>query len=241
LGIDFIICFTCVVIGQGNDPLTKVIGQGAQAAIELSYEHFPKATEKTLDLIAQVGNGLDVTVKYIDNKTGNVVSAQWNELDKATQDQIKGASKIVSVVVPAGSVRAIGKLKQLKNRNSLINGLENNGIKVTSENIVDIQKLQSGRTVWLETGNLNAGLKHIVNEHAGDFARKGIPENRISAYIMTALKKGKIVGYQGKGTGRPIYEFTYNNKPQKIAVTIGKNGFHTHTPINSSFVLGILR
>jgi hypothetical protein len=24
-------------IGQGNDPLTKVIGQGAQAAIELSY------------------------------------------------------------------------------------------------------------------------------------------------------------------------------------------------------------
>jgi hypothetical protein len=48
----------------------KVIGQGAQAAIELSYEHFPKATEKTLDLIAkvgtQVGNGLDVTVKYID-------------------------------------------------------------------------------------------------------------------------------------------------------------------------------
>jgi hypothetical protein len=40
-------------IGQGNDPLTKVIGQGAQAAIELSYEHFPKATEKTLDLIAK--------------------------------------------------------------------------------------------------------------------------------------------------------------------------------------------
>jgi hypothetical protein len=43
-------------IGQGNDPLTKVIAQGSQAAIELSYEHFPKATEKTLDLIAQVGN-----------------------------------------------------------------------------------------------------------------------------------------------------------------------------------------
>jgi hypothetical protein len=37
-------------------------------------------TEKTLDLIAkvgtQVGNGLDVTVKYIDDKTGNVASAK---------------------------------------------------------------------------------------------------------------------------------------------------------------------
>jgi hypothetical protein len=37
----------------------------------------------------QVGNGLDVTVKYIDDKTGNVASAKWNKLDKATQDQQK--------------------------------------------------------------------------------------------------------------------------------------------------------
>jgi hypothetical protein len=68
--------------------------------IELSYEHFPKATEKTLDLIAkvgtQVGNGLDVTVKYIDDKTGNVASAKWNKLDKATQDQIRGGGRILS-------------------------------------------------------------------------------------------------------------------------------------------------
>jgi hypothetical protein len=28
----------------------------------------------------QVGNGLDVTVKYIDDKTGNVASAKWNKL-----------------------------------------------------------------------------------------------------------------------------------------------------------------
>jgi hypothetical protein len=40
-------------IGQGNDPLTKVIAQGSQAVIKLSYEHFPEATENTLDLIAQ--------------------------------------------------------------------------------------------------------------------------------------------------------------------------------------------
>jgi hypothetical protein len=42
------------------------------STIELSYEHFPKATEKTLDLIAQVGNGLDVTVKYIDRSLHNL-------------------------------------------------------------------------------------------------------------------------------------------------------------------------
>ncbi|VVH59155.1 hypothetical protein BSPCLSOX_1181, partial [uncultured Gammaproteobacteria bacterium] len=115
-------------IGQGNDPLTKVIGQGAQAAIELSYEHFPKATENTLDLIAkvgtQVGNGLDVTVKYIDDKTGNVASAKWNKLDKATQDQIRGGGRILSVIVPAGTagkiVKGIKEAKALRKFDKLI-------------------------------------------------------------------------------------------------------------------------
>ncbi|VVM25869.1 hypothetical protein BSPWISOXPB_6180 [uncultured Gammaproteobacteria bacterium] len=58
-----------------------------------------------------MGNGLDVTVKYIDDKTGNVASAKWNKLDKATQDQIRGGGRILSVIVPAGSVRAITRLK----------------------------------------------------------------------------------------------------------------------------------
>jgi hypothetical protein len=43
---------------------------------------------------------LDVTVKYIDDKTGNVASAKWNKLDKATQDQIRGGGRILSVIVP---------------------------------------------------------------------------------------------------------------------------------------------
>jgi hypothetical protein len=54
----------------------------------------------------QVGNGLDVTVKYIDDKTGNVASAKWNKLDKATQDQIRGGGRILSVIVPAGTAGA---------------------------------------------------------------------------------------------------------------------------------------
>lgn len=29
---------------------------------------------------------------------------------------------------------------------------------------------------------------------------------------MTVLEKGKIIGYQGKGKGRPIYEVIYNGK-----------------------------
>ncbi|PRA85914.1 hypothetical protein CQ054_10625 [Ochrobactrum sp. MYb29] len=36
--------------------------------------------------------------------------------------------------------------------------------------MVDIRKLPDGRTVWLETGNSRAGLQHIVDGHAQDFA-----------------------------------------------------------------------
>jgi hypothetical protein len=70
--------------------------------------------------------------------------------------------------------------------NSYIQTIANNGIKVTSENIVDIQKLQSGRTVWLETGNLNAGLKHIVNI-------AGLIVNILNSYIQTIAHLGNKV------------------------------------------------
>ena len=101
-------------IGEGSDPLSQGIANAAQTAVELSYEQFPEATENTLDFIAEVGNGLSATVEYIDDKTGNVVSTQWNELDTDTQNQIKGTGKIISIVVPGASVKAIGKLKDLK-------------------------------------------------------------------------------------------------------------------------------
>jgi filamentous hemagglutinin len=82
-----------------------------------------------------------------------------------------------------------------------------------------------GQVVFLETGNSRAGLQHIIDEHAEDFANVGIPESQISAVVMKAATEGRIVGYQGRGTGRPIYEVTINGQAQRIAITIGGNGF----------------
>ena len=50
-------------------------------------------------------------------------------------------------------------------------------------------------------------------------------QEQIPDYVMNALENGKIVGYQGRGTGRPIYEFTYNGEIHKVAITVGNNGF----------------
>lgn len=47
----------------------------------------------------------------------------------------------------------------------------------------------------------------------------------IPDFILQALSEGKVIGYQGKGTGRPIYEITYKGKNQKVAITVGSNGY----------------
>ena len=108
---------------------------------------------------------------------------------------------------------------------NLLDELANSGVKYNPEDIVAITKTADGKLVWLENGTDTAGLNHIITEHADDFLNKGIMQEQIPDYVMNALENGKIVGYQGRGTGRPIYEFTYNGEIHKVAITVGNNGF----------------
>ena len=108
---------------------------------------------------------------------------------------------------------------------NLLDELANSGVKYNPEDIVAITKTADGKLVWLENGTDTAGLNHIITEHADDFLNKGITQEQIPDYVMNALENGKIVGYQGRGSGRPIYEFTYNGEIHKVAITVGNNGF----------------
>ena len=108
---------------------------------------------------------------------------------------------------------------------NLLDELANSGVKYNPEDIVAITKTADGKLVWLENGTDTAGLNHIITEHADDFLNKGITQEQIPDYVMNALENGKIVGYQGRGTGRPIYEFTYNGEIHKVAITVGNNRF----------------
>lgn len=53
----------------------------------------------------------------------------------------------------------------------------------------------------------------------------GVSEAQIPGVLMKAVSEGRIVGYQGSGMGRPIYELTINGQRQQIAVTVSDNGF----------------
>ncbi|WP_208647233.1 hypothetical protein [Paraburkholderia terrae] len=100
-----------------------------------------------------------------------------------------------------------------------------NGVKFTPQNVVATGTTPTGQIVFLETGNSSAGLLHIIEGHATDFANIGVSKDQIPSVVMQAVTEGKIVGYQGSGTGRPVYQTTINGQSQRIAVTVGSNGF----------------
>jgi hypothetical protein len=104
----------------------------------------------------------------------------------------------------------------------LIAELGRQGVKHTPEDIVRITRLSDGRIVFLERGNANAGLQHIVQRHSSQFASRGISEAQIPDVIMDVLRNGRPVGTRRGGT---IYEITINGETQHILIVVGGNGF----------------
>ena len=165
-------------------------------------------TGKTADNVADIAEGAA--------KGAGNAAEDAGKAGKGLEEAAKGAE---SAAEDAGKVVESGL------SSNLLDELVNSGVKYNPEDIVAITKTADGKLVWLENGTDTAGLNHIITEHADDFLNKGITQEQIPDYVMNALENGKIVGYQGRGTGRPIYEFTYNGEIHKVAITVGNNGF----------------
>lgn len=103
--------------------------------------------------------------------------------------------------------------------------LKANNIKFSEKDLISTIRAPDGKVVFLEKGTEKAGLLHVLKEHQKDFENIGVKVDEIPKVLMNAIKNGKIVGYQGKGAGRPIYETVINGERKGIAITIGNNGF----------------
>ncbi|MEM9804844.1 MAG: HNH endonuclease, partial [Cyanobacteria bacterium P01_D01_bin.56] len=99
-------------IGQGNDPVSQVLGDATAEVVHFSYDQAPQSTEAVLNALGTVGEGVDAVITFIDDSTGKTVSEAWNSLGASTQDKIKGGGKIVSIILPVASG---GKLAQATN------------------------------------------------------------------------------------------------------------------------------
>ncbi|MEY8779621.1 fibronectin type III domain-containing protein [Allomuricauda sp. XS_ASV26] len=119
--------------------------------------------------------------------------------------------------------RRLGKNGNLLDE-ALIVQLRASGVKFTEADLIWIFKNNKDKIIFLEKGNTSSGFEHILR-HKQEFIDAGISETNISDFILQALKKNKIVGYQGSGNGRPIYELIYQGNKQRIAITTGSNGY----------------
>jgi hypothetical protein len=132
------------------------------------------------------------------------------------------------LLLAKGVKTGIGRLAAWENRATLIAELRRAGIKHTPSAIVRIARMPDGQIVFLERGSSvgprPSGLAHIL-DHADDFAHRGIPSEQIPDLLLEARTQNKIVGYQGRGTGRPIYEVIVNGHKYYVAITIGSNGY----------------
>src|SRR5690606_26072169 len=107
----------------------------------------------------------------------------------------------------------------------LLDKLKDAGVKFNqADTIRVIQYAKPGVPLaWLEKGSVNAGLTHIVFRHAGEFADAGVRVDDIPALVKTALTEGTRVGTQG--AGRPILEVVFQGKTQRVAISVGDNGY----------------
>ncbi len=210
-----------------------------------AYTAYSQNNTLISDDINEIGFGQQV-LAAVRNTIWGMSAEDWNSLSDtqradATATLIESyistfsalpggqANAAKTVTLPNGqniniTRRTDGTYVAFTSRTQLIKDLQARGIKITPENVVDIQKLTDGRIVFLETGNNSAGLQHI-HRHTDEFAQKGISQDQIPDAIFSALQQNKVVGYQGSGTGRPIYEYTFNDQTHRIAITVGDNGF----------------
>lgn len=116
---------------------------------------------------------------------------------------------------------------------ALIAALKAKKEKITVKNVIAIAKDRNGKIIWLEKGYSKdntdgkkpSGLKHILEEHEKDFINQNLIKEEIPNYLMTAITYGVIIKSIGKRNPRPVYEFYYENKLRRVAITIGSNGY----------------
>ena len=175
------------------------------------------------------GDTLDTTVDWAEGRISGREFAFRAGLALATAFAgglvVKFGGKVLDKLAP----ELAGKLRRwiddiitpAPSREELIDELARSGVKHSPEKIVAIGRDPDGRIVFLETGSPSAGLEHILQKQ-GQFAQRGVGQDQVADYVLTAVTKGKVVGMQRT---RPIYEFQWNGTTHRLAVTVGDNGY----------------
>lgn len=110
----------------------------------------------------------------------------------------------------------------------LFKELENSGVKFSKKDTLFTTKDRTGQIVWLENGNENTGLTHILIRHTKDFQNKhGIYKNQITNHLNNAISYGNVeYNRMIQRNGRNGYERLYLYDGNYYLLSgIGTNGY----------------
>ena len=103
----------------------------------------------------------------------------------------------------------------------LMEELAQSGVKYTADDVIMVTKTPDGSLLWLEKGNVDAGLHHIFYRHTKDFAGRNIKSMDILSFLHETLQTTPF--NRGIGSNGPFAEYMMKGKSYTVAY--GTNGF----------------
>lgn len=240
------------IIGRGEDPLSKAINSGVDSAVTLSMETYPEQTMLVLKHLDQFGKNVDVVVNYLDDKTGKVVSSQWNKLEQSTRNKLLGAGKVVDMTLLATTVSKIRikikesnipktdpQLNALAKERLVLEKLANNQNKVTTLNKTEMAVYNSYAVKKLKQGVLPGdGLDLKTGAVVPN--KTGVPRQMPSSSDPDAMALDFVEKLMGRKSTRADFETEASKKLLAgkckgcFSVEITKNEFVIYRPAGNS-------
>jgi hypothetical protein len=193
-----------------------------------------KYAAKIADVVRKLLKTISNVAKRLDG-LAEVLRMAWRKL-KELVDRLRRKDPDPQHKDP----REVERQRREKEKQELIAEAQDNGVKISSDKVVEIGRDPNGKIVFLEEGGVNprtnkeSGLAHVM-KHKDEFTAAGIPEDKIAEVVHRAATEGKYTGYyQGKPPGRPIFEVQYGGQTHYITVSVGDNGFIVGANIRSA-------
>jgi hypothetical protein len=116
-----------------------------------------------------------------------------------------------------------GLVQRYSQQDILVKLMEKAKVKFNRQQLLKVEDVKDHGVVFLERGTEKAGYQHIL-KHAEEFKSKGISVSELPKKIFAALKQNRVVGYQGRDRGRPIY-WAGGASRLCFAITVASNGY----------------
>ena len=130
-------------------------------------------------------------------------------------NEMQEAGEILAKEAVEGGLDVLNNLKP----QNLMDELASSGVKYNPNDVIAVTKTADGKLLWLEQGNTQSGLMHILERHADDFASQGIDD--IPQLLNNVLKNTPIkTGSNSKG---PFADYVFNGNTYRVAY--GTNGY----------------